>query len=680
MPPTRNDEPEPEPNTTPHDDRVAALVAPRGRMRGTRALETVLLASTACLLAAVAWPIATEGLRTPAEPSTELQAEPPVEPAPVTEQGPRIQIALLLDTSGSMDGLIDQARSQLWSVVNALDSATFRGEQPRLEIALYEYGNDRLAAKDGWIRQVQGFTSELDVISEALFSLSTFGGSEHAGQVVARSTDELAWHDGENVLRVLSPFGLETPLPRGVKARFSMDATSIEVVRGDELEPSLRNALHTKIAGDQSHGSSSRTDLDELHLVPELDTVSKMPVSQRSQSSRSVNELTKRAGNVADNLEVYRSTLDLSLRNQANEGRVDGNSEAGPIQALWIGDALVLVRSLRSDLGIRHVGSVLDWDIVRSMLHAEIDDLLPEARVEPISSDGDPDGRRLATLPVRLEPGLLSLAPPPGWSPLRATVITGWAFLLLAGLAVALLLRGSLALSERRAAFVSAVTHELRTPLTTFRMYTEMLQEGMVESKRERYLATLRREADRLGNLVENVLTYARIESDRPPRALEVTPIVTLVERMRERLDQRCAASRLELLVEQSAAAADGSVCVDSAVVEQIVFNLVDNAAKYAPSEEHARVHLEVRRVKNTIEIHVRDFGPGIMPTERKRIFEPFAKGSKHAAGTQPGVGLGLALSRRLARELGGDLEVHDADPGADFVLSLPVSTSNRST
>ena len=185
---------------------------PRPGWRSTRSLETVLLASTACLLAAVAWPIATDGLRRPiAEaPPVTAPTEPTRVATPVTEQSPRIQIALLLDTSGSMDGLIDQARSQLWSVVNALDSATFRGEAPRLEIALYEYGNDRLEASDGWIRQVRGFTSELDTIADALFSLSTYGGAEHAGEVIARSIDELEWHSGDNVLRVLYIAGNET--------------------------------------------------------------------------------------------------------------------------------------------------------------------------------------------------------------------------------------------------------------------------------------------------------------------------------------------------------------------------------------------------------------------------------------------------------------------------------------
>lgn len=170
-------------------------------------METVLLVSTAALLAAVAWPIASGGgsgddaagqaLGTPSQ--IEVPEGPVATPA---GDGPVIQIALLLDTSSSMDGLIDQARTQLWSVVNTLDGATYHGGAPKLEIALYEYGNDELSGESGYIRQVRGFSSELDAVSQALFSLRTNGGQEYAGQVIARSLSDLEWREGDGVLRV----------------------------------------------------------------------------------------------------------------------------------------------------------------------------------------------------------------------------------------------------------------------------------------------------------------------------------------------------------------------------------------------------------------------------------------------------------------------------------------------
>jgi len=109
--------------------------------------------------------------------------------APETEQS--IMIALLLDTSNSMDGLIDQAKSQLWRIVNELTSAKCKdGARPSVKIALYEYGNDNLSIRNGYVRLVNPLTSDLDLISEKLFSLTTNGGSEYCGYVIRQSLRE----------------------------------------------------------------------------------------------------------------------------------------------------------------------------------------------------------------------------------------------------------------------------------------------------------------------------------------------------------------------------------------------------------------------------------------------------------------------------------------------------------
>jgi hypothetical protein len=88
----------------------------------------------------------------------------------------KVQIALLLDTSSSMDGLIDQARSQLWKVVNTFVDARRDGVAPFVEVALYEYGNNDLSVDNNYIRQVQPLTRDLDEFSKKLFSLKTNGG------------------------------------------------------------------------------------------------------------------------------------------------------------------------------------------------------------------------------------------------------------------------------------------------------------------------------------------------------------------------------------------------------------------------------------------------------------------------------------------------------------------------
>ena len=125
-----------------------------------------------------------------------------------------IKVALLLDTSNSMDGLIDQAKAQLWEIVNELSYAKCEGLKPNLQIALYEYGNDNLNGDEGFIRQVLGFSQDLDEISKALFSLTTQGGNEFCGQVIKTALDQLKWETHPNDLKLIFISGNE-PFTQG---------------------------------------------------------------------------------------------------------------------------------------------------------------------------------------------------------------------------------------------------------------------------------------------------------------------------------------------------------------------------------------------------------------------------------------------------------------------------------
>ena len=135
----------------------------------------------------------------------------PIQPA----KAQTIMLALLLDTSSSMDGLIDQARSQLWKIVNELAAAKCGdGTQPEIKIALYEYGNDGLNSSEGYIRQVSALSEDLDVISEKLFSLKTNGGNEFCGHVIKTSLSQLAWSASNADLKMIFIAGNE-PFTQG---------------------------------------------------------------------------------------------------------------------------------------------------------------------------------------------------------------------------------------------------------------------------------------------------------------------------------------------------------------------------------------------------------------------------------------------------------------------------------
>lgn len=125
-----------------------------------------------------------------------------------------IKVALLLDTSNSMDGLIDQAKAQLWDIVNELSYAKCQNERPNLKIALYEYGNDNLSKGNGYVRQVLNFSSDLDDISKHLFSLTTNGGNEYCGQVIKTSLNDLEWGSNADDLKLIFIAGNE-PFTQG---------------------------------------------------------------------------------------------------------------------------------------------------------------------------------------------------------------------------------------------------------------------------------------------------------------------------------------------------------------------------------------------------------------------------------------------------------------------------------
>ncbi len=341
---------------------------------------------------------------------------------------------------------------------------------------------------------------------------------------------------------------------------------------------------------------------------------------------------------------------------------------------VWQDGELFLVRTVTVNNRKFVQGCWLDWSELSSWLLKGIHDLLPHATLSAATGPRIYSERRLTALPIDLTPGAITVRDEAGGAPAWLVLVVAWTGVVLAGAAIGLLLMGTMDLSERRGAFVSAVTHELRTPLTTFRMYTEMLGEGMVKTpeQQQTYLATLRREADRLSHLVENVLSYSRVEEGRLPASFEPMDLQPFLDRTWPRLAERAAQAGMQLVVEVAQSVAAARVRADSPAVEQILFNLVDNACKYAAGALDRRIHLQVEAGDHAVMFRVRDHGPGVPPEGLVKLFVPFSKSAAQAAATAPGVGLGLALCQRLARSRSGDLRYAGTDAGAEFLLTLP--------
>lgn len=359
-----------------------------------------------------------------------------------------------------------------------------------------------------------------------------------------------------------------------------------------------------------------------------------------------------------------------------------GSTQSAPpditdFRPLWLEDALLLTRRVSTPERQWIQGAWLDWDKLRAELLAAVQDRFPNAKVVRAPEKPEPGAHLLASLPIQLIPGAITFGAPPFWSPLKVSLSIAWVCVLLAIAAVALVLRGMMALSERRASFVSSVTHELRTPLATFKLYSEMLADGMVkeEAKKQQYLETLTSEADRLGHLVENVLAYSRIERGKGPATAATVRTGDLVHRIEPRLNQRALLAGMDFALTADPAALETPLRTDAGAVEQILCNLVDNACKYGRHDAApGKVELVVTRERRRLCLAVRDHGPGIPRHEQNTIFLPFHKSARDAAHSAPGVGLGLALCRRLAAELGGTLELDQSwKQGSSFVLRLPV-------
>ncbi len=189
-----------------------------------------------------------------------------------------IQVALLLDTSNSMDGLIDQAKAQLWEIVNELSYAKCGHNTIQLEIALYEYGNDGLPSSEGFIRQVLPFSEDLDEISRELFALTTNGGNEYCGKVINTSINQLDWKKKNDHLKLIFIAGNEP---------FTQGPTNYKDAATDALEKDIsvntifcgnyRQGINTmwKHGADITHGEYTAIDhnRETVHIVTPYDDI-----------------------------------------------------------------------------------------------------------------------------------------------------------------------------------------------------------------------------------------------------------------------------------------------------------------------------------------------------------------------------------------------------------------------
>jgi signal transduction histidine kinase len=235
----------------------------------------------------------------------------------------------------------------------------------------------------------------------------------------------------------------------------------------------------------------------------------------------------------------------------------------------------------------------------------------------------------------------------------------------------------TVAYAERRSNFVAAVSHELKTPLTAIRMYGEMLRDGIVpsEGKRAEYYGHITAESERLTRLINNVLEFSRLEKGTRQMSLATAALGPVVMEAAELL--RSHAEREGFRLDAEAAETLPPVRFERDAVLQILFNLIDNAVKYARDSQPRRVSVTCGLVGAEVRVAVRDHGPGVEPRHLAKVFEPFYRGESELTRRSTGSGLGLALVRGLAAQMGARTAARNVpDGGFEVAVIFPASAA----
>jgi two-component system, OmpR family, phosphate regulon sensor histidine kinase PhoR len=233
-------------------------------------------------------------------------------------------------------------------------------------------------------------------------------------------------------------------------------------------------------------------------------------------------------------------------------------------------------------------------------------------------------------------------------------------------------------LARRQADFVANVTHELRTPLSAIRLFAQTLESGKLEgdpAKTADCVATILRETQWLDFMIDKVLTWRAASKDALPLDMRAAPLRPAIEAAAERFRSMVPDDEMAFSV---AIDTDRPVRHDVRAFNTLVLNLLTNAYKYSGQDKH--IGVAVCDDEESVVIEVSDNGIGFSPRDAKRVFQPFYRVDHALSGPSAGVGLGLAIVRRLVNYHGGSIDVRSEEgQGSVFVIRLPaVSVSDE--
>ncbi|MBR6855065.1 MAG: HAMP domain-containing histidine kinase [Fibrobacter sp.] len=229
-------------------------------------------------------------------------------------------------------------------------------------------------------------------------------------------------------------------------------------------------------------------------------------------------------------------------------------------------------------------------------------------------------------------------------------------------------------LAAKRQDFVSAITHELKTPLTAIKMYAELLQNSWVvnEEKKQKYYGQIASEADRLSRLIQNVLNLSKLDGNRWNVQLRMEKPKRVLDDFVSTYSKNVEKQGFELTVSSDTDADNISLMIDRDAIMQILMNLVDNSLKFSKNADYKMINVELRIKDTDMYLAVRDYGPGIPPSEMKKVFQEFYRVENEMTRQTSGTGIGLSMVKKLCTLCNMSIELENANPGLRTKIHFP--------
>ena len=229
-------------------------------------------------------------------------------------------------------------------------------------------------------------------------------------------------------------------------------------------------------------------------------------------------------------------------------------------------------------------------------------------------------------------------------------------------------------LAAKRQDFVSAITHELKTPLTAIKMYAELLQNSWVvnEEKKQKYYGQIASEADRLSRLIQNVLNLSKLDGNRWNVQLRMEKPKRVLDDFVSTYSKNVEKQGFELTVSSDTDADNISLMIDRDAIMQILMNLVDNSLKFSKNADYKMINVELRIKDTDMYLAVRDYGPGIPPSEMKKVFQEFYRVENEMTRQTSGTGIGLSMVKKLCTLGNMRIELENANPGLRTKIHFP--------